>query len=191
MSSVPEHPRAYLATPMTGLSGSELAAIVQAADHAGAACEAAGFEVYDPRDETSPDQHPDVPAAEVYATDRARISESDVLVCIALAICEELGEPLGPRLIDLIEVATRPLPRRRRLPWTPSTATCCGASSTLASRVRDPAGPAGLTLMQQTLRFDLATGFPVITDRSLRPSGASRSASSARSSTAPGPPEPS
>ncbi len=81
--SVPEHARAYLATPMTGLSESELAAIGQAADHAGAACEAAGFAVYDPRDSTSPDQHPDVPTAEVYATDRARISQSDVLVCIA------------------------------------------------------------------------------------------------------------
>ncbi len=29
-------------------------------------------------------------------------------------------------------------------------------------------GPEALTLMQQTMRFDLANGFPVITERSIR-----------------------
>ena len=29
-------------------------------------------------------------------------------------------------------------------------------------------GPTALTLMQQTMRFDLSNGFPVITDRSLK-----------------------
>ena len=40
----------------------------------------------------------------------------------------------------------------------------------LASGVRVPTrqGPAALTLMQQTMRFELANGFPVITERSIR-----------------------
>jgi thymidylate synthase len=39
----------------------------------------------------------------------------------------------------------------------------------LAAGIRVPTrqGPAALTLMQQTMRFDLANGFPVITERSL------------------------
>ena len=107
---------------MTGLSEAELASIGRAADHAATACEAASFEVYDPREETSPDQHPDVPAAEVYATDRARISESDVLVCIADRPSFGVGQEVTiaqARVVPVVLVAYRDMPLSRMLTGSP------------------------------------------------------------------------
>ena len=164
MSSVPEHARAYLATPMTGLSESELAAIGQAADHAGAACVAAGFEVYDPRDETSPDQHPDVPAAEVYATDRARISESDVLVCIADRPSFGVGQEVTiaqARVVPVVLVAHRAMPLSRMLTGSPGL--------TAIVRYDEPEDiPEPLTDVLDTLRADIEPSLRSDRDDELR-----------------------
>ena len=107
---------------MTGLTEPELDIVSRAAAHAVAACEAAGFDVYDPRGSTSPDQHPEVSAAEVYATDRARISHSDVLVCIADRPSFGVGLEVTiaqARMVPVVLVAHRDMPLSRMLAGSP------------------------------------------------------------------------
>ena len=112
---------------------------------------AAGFEVYDPRDETSPDQHPDVPAAEVYATDRARISESDVLVCIADRPSFGVGQEVTiaqARVVPVVLVAHRAMPLSRMLTGSPGL--------THIVRYDEPDDiPEPLTGVLDTLRADI------------------------------------
>ena len=107
---------------MTGLTEPELDIVSRAAAHVVAACEAAGFDVYDPRGSTSPDQHPEVSAAEVYATDRARISHSDVLVCIADRPSFGVGLEVTiaqARMVPVVLVAHRDMPLSRMLAGSP------------------------------------------------------------------------
>jgi transcriptional regulator with XRE-family HTH domain len=82
---VPEEILGYLATPLTGLTGPEeshLKTVVRTVREIASekVFEAPRFQIYWPGDHTHPKEHADVPASQVYLTDRSRASTHDFII---------------------------------------------------------------------------------------------------------------
>ena len=75
--------RAYLASGLTNVAGSERAASDAAKSRIVSACERWGIEVYLPEKFTHPDDFPNVSAEDVWARDRRQALNSDLLILFA------------------------------------------------------------------------------------------------------------
>lgn len=74
--------KGYLASALTGLDKESREEIFSAQDLIAAVCDEHGIDLYQPRHATDPIHHADVAPGKVFATDRERVLESDVLVVL-------------------------------------------------------------------------------------------------------------
>lgn len=79
----PQRHRAYLASALTQLSPDERRQTDAATDVLARACSETGFDLYQPRLQTDPVHHPEVPDHEVFRQDRERVGASDLLILLA------------------------------------------------------------------------------------------------------------
>lgn len=96
LRSAPGHVplQAYLASALTGLSGSERQLIFQLSFTVSEVCRELGIELYEPRKKTDPVHHPDVSDSEVFHVDRERVVQSDLLIYLAHFPSTGAGEEL-------------------------------------------------------------------------------------------------
>jgi hypothetical protein len=95
----PEEPaatlRAYLACALTGLTDDQRDIVFAVSDLVARSCADAGIGLYEPRMQTDPVWHPEVPDAEVFAQDRDRVIGSDLLIFLADNPSTGSGEELA------------------------------------------------------------------------------------------------
>ena len=74
--------KAYLACALTGLSANEKKEIIKVSDEIEKICQQHDIDLYQPRDHTDPELHPDMDAGEVFQRDRRRVLGSDLLIAL-------------------------------------------------------------------------------------------------------------
>src|SRR5664279_648991 len=75
--------RGYLASALTGLSGSQRRRLFRISDIIEEVCSANSVDLYQPRFRTDPVHHSSVPDNVVFAKDKANVLSADLLVFIA------------------------------------------------------------------------------------------------------------
>lgn len=74
---------AYFASALTSLTEEEKEILRDIRDEVEAACNACDVNLYVPMEETDPDEHADIPAADVFHTDRKQVATADLLILVA------------------------------------------------------------------------------------------------------------
>jgi transcriptional regulator with XRE-family HTH domain len=87
--------RAYLACALSGLDETERQLIFTLSDIVSLACEQHGITLYEPRKNTDPVHHPDVPDSEVWALDKKQVLASDLVIHLAHHPSTGSGEELA------------------------------------------------------------------------------------------------
>ena len=99
---------AYLASGLTGLSTDDRAHLARVSQAIEKVCRGLEIDLFEPRLATDPVDHPDVPAAEVFANDREKVLRSDLVIHVAdypsTGSGEELDFALGA-LVPIVIVA--------------------------------------------------------------------------------------
>jgi transcriptional regulator with XRE-family HTH domain len=95
--TIPEEILGYLATPLTGLTVAEDGEVKNVVKGVRAVASeeqfaAPRFEIYWPGDHTHPKEHADLPAGQVYVTDRARASTHDFIILFCGAPSYGVGQ---------------------------------------------------------------------------------------------------
>jgi transcriptional regulator with XRE-family HTH domain len=99
---------AYLASALTGLGADQRQLIFQLSDAISEVCRRHGIDVYEPRKQTDPVHHADVPAEQVWSVDRDRVLASDLLIHLGHFPSTGAGEELDfayNALIPIILIA--------------------------------------------------------------------------------------
>lgn len=74
--------KAYLACALTGLSADEKEEIIKVSDEIEKICQQHDIDLYQPRNHTDPESHPEIDAGEVFRRDKNRVLESDLLIAL-------------------------------------------------------------------------------------------------------------
>ena len=105
------HPRsktiplsAYLASALTGLSGVEKSLIVHLSDIVNMVCRGVDVDLYEPRKNTDPVHHADVPDSDVFKIDRKRVVSSDLLIHLCHFPSTGAGEELSFAYDSLVPI---------------------------------------------------------------------------------------
>jgi transcriptional regulator with XRE-family HTH domain len=86
--------RAYLASALTGLTEEQRQLVFQLSDAIKLVCDEYGIDLYEPRKQTDPVHHADVPAGEVFRIDRERVLASDLVIHLCHFPSTGAGEEL-------------------------------------------------------------------------------------------------
>ena len=95
---------AYLASALTGLSGSDRGLVFQLSDTVGLVCSDAGIELYEPRKKTDPVHHAEVPDSEVFHLDREKVIASDLVIFLSHFPSTGAGEELDIAFNALVPI---------------------------------------------------------------------------------------
>lgn len=96
--------KAYLASALTGLSGTERSLVFQLSDTVSLVCGEAGIELYEPRKATDPVHHATVPDSEVFHLDRERVIGSDLVIFLSHFPSTGAGEELDIAFNALVPI---------------------------------------------------------------------------------------
>jgi transcriptional regulator with XRE-family HTH domain len=92
--STPIHLKAYLACALSNLPPAERQLMFVLSDTISLVCADLGIELYEPRKQTDPVHHADIPDVDVFRTDRERVLASDLLIHLCHHASTGSGEEL-------------------------------------------------------------------------------------------------